>query len=71
MPGCRHGRRGRVPGIELDADDPMDRAYLDRRDGLRGGFPEQRRRDVQEQGEKAEKGFAAHAPRYTTRPAAR
>jgi hypothetical protein len=26
---------------------------------------------VQEQGEKAEKGFAAHAPRYTTRPAAR
>lgn len=49
----------------------MDRAYLDRRDGLRGGFPEQRRRDVQEEGEKAEKGFAAHAPRYTTRPAAR
>jgi hypothetical protein len=26
---------------------------------------------VQEEGEKAEKGFAAHAPRYTTRPAAR
>ena len=71
MPARRHGRRGHVPRRKLDVDDAMRGAKLDRCRRLLRGLREQRSGDMQEEGEQPEQGLAAHALRYTTRPAAR